>query len=270
MTTERVLYHCDGDRFIPTTATRSPWHAGAQHGGPPAALAIRAIEAVADPAMDILRVTTDLLGEVPVEPLTVSAEVIRPGRKVALVTAEVRASQRAVVRSTAWLIRRAEPLALPPSPDPLPDPPAGPEALDEVDFGFRGYGDFFGDTLDKRLISGRLDAEGRAALWMRLRVPVIDGELATPMQQLVAMADSGNGISWALPLHRFIFVNTDVTISLLRPPDGDWFAMDSVSHVHPTGRGLTETGLYDRLGWLGRATQSLFVAESDAQPQHTP
>jgi hypothetical protein len=88
---------------------------------------------------------------------------------------------------------------------------------------------------------------------------VVEGEEPSPLQRLVAMADSGNGISWALPFEHYLFTNIDLDLSLARAPQGEWFALDSVSYLDASGRGLADTALFDTAGWLGRSSQTLFV-----------
>jgi hypothetical protein len=257
---ESALYLPDEGRFVPTDLTRSPWHPGAQHGGPPAALAVGAIEAAAPEGMEITRISVDVLGEIPVEPLTVEASVPRPGRRVMLTRAEVAAAGRPLMTATAWLMRRTE-LPLPPPADPLPAPPPVPGDLPAFDSTFRDYADFYGSALDKRLIDGSVEAPGRAAMWFRLRVPVVAGRPDSPLQRLAAIADSGNGISWSLPFEDYLFTNTDLTLSVVRAPQGEWFALDAVTHLDAGGRGIADTLLFDEGGWLGRGMQSLYVAE---------
>ena len=84
----RALYTPDGNRLVPGELTQGPWSSGAQHGGPVAALLVRATEAVptgvAGP-MQVVRITIELLRPVPLAPLEVGAEVTRPGKKVQLV-----------------------------------------------------------------------------------------------------------------------------------------------------------------------------------------
>jgi hypothetical protein len=255
-----ALYLLDGDEFRPTELTRSPWHPAAQHGGPPAALAARAVESVAPRGTEVARFTAELLHEIPVVPLTVSARVDRPGRRVALARAEVRAEGEMVLAAAAWLIRRGS-VELPAPADPPPGAPPIPEDLPDLDTSFREYPDFFGSAVDKRLIAGTLDGPGRAAMWFRLRVPLVSGCPESPVQRLVAIADSGNGISWTLPFDRFVFVNTDLSVSLVRAPGGEWFALDAVTRTDRSGRGITEAVLFDRQGWLGRSAQTLYVDE---------
>ena len=86
---------------LPTTA--SPWGPDTQHGGPPAALLARSIEGLNDAVVG--RFTMELLGPVPLGPLSVSAEIVRAGRTVQLATAELYdvARGRRVATATAWL-----------------------------------------------------------------------------------------------------------------------------------------------------------------------
>jgi len=253
-----ALYSADDDWYLPTEATRSPWHAAAQHGGPPAALAARAVENLAGDAVAVIRFSADLLHEIPYAPLRAAASVERTGRRVALYRAVVGTAEKPVLSARAWTVRTAS-VPLPPPADPPPEPPPPPDELAPVDSTFRDYADFFGTALDKRMISGSVQAPGRAAMWFRLRLPLVKGEEPTPLQRLVATADSGNGISWTLPIDQFVFVNVDLDLSLVRAPQGEWFALDSVSHLDASGRGLADTSLFDTAGWLGRSTQALFV-----------
>ena len=61
------------ERFVSTRATAGPWTERAQHGGPPAALLGRAIEAITEPGRVVGRFAMDLLGPIPVGPLALAA-----------------------------------------------------------------------------------------------------------------------------------------------------------------------------------------------------
>jgi acyl-CoA thioesterase len=262
-----ALFEQHGDRFVPSELTTSPWGSETQHGGPAVALAARAAELIGGDSAAVLRITADILRPIPMDPLVLESRVLRPGRRVQLVEVEVSdVNGSPLVGARVWLIRRCEPLDYPWAPDPLPDPPPDPEALEQSDFSFRPYDDYFGDALDKRLIGGSITEPGRAAVWFRLRVPLVGGEETSPLQRVSAMADSGNGISWALPFGEFLFINTDLTVHLMREPVGEWFALDSVSRYDRGGRGLAETSLFDRDGYLGRSHQALFVDRAGPDP----
>src|SRR3954449_7186166 len=104
-----ALFHIDGDTFVPTGLARGPWSPDAQHGGPPAALLVRATEAVDAPApMQVAGATFELLRPVPLTPLTVATEVLRPGKRVQLVGASLRAGEVEVMRATSLRIRTAD------------------------------------------------------------------------------------------------------------------------------------------------------------------
>ena len=99
---------------------------------------------------------------------------------------------------------------------------------------------------------------GPATVWMRMRVPLVEGEEPTPLQRVLVAADSGNGVSAALDWREHLFINTDLSVHLLRPPESEW--------VVPRGRdaagrplGLADTALWDERGRIGRAAQTLLV-----------
>lgn len=70
------------DRFASTRATVGPWDPSLQHGGPPIALVARTMDRLPTaPGMRLARVSVALLGPVPVDELTLEAEVVRPGAR---------------------------------------------------------------------------------------------------------------------------------------------------------------------------------------------
>ena len=78
---------------------------------------------------------------------------------------------------------------------------------------------------------------------------------------MLAAADSCNGVSAALDYRRYLFINVDLTVQLHRLPAGEWVCLDAITLPEPTGVGLSDTALFDERGAIGRATQTLLVAE---------
>ena len=76
----------------------------------------------------------------------------------------------------------------------------------------------------------------------------------------MAAADFGNGISSAVSWDEFTFVNPELTVFLLRQPEGEWVANDAITAIDPSGIGLADGTLHDQRGPFGRALQSLYVA----------
>src|SRR5438045_654295 len=78
-----AVFNASDGRFVATEFARGPWDAGAQHGGAPAALLMRAFEGLPGPEDLVLaRVTYEFLRPAPIGPVSVQADVVRPGRRV--------------------------------------------------------------------------------------------------------------------------------------------------------------------------------------------
>jgi hypothetical protein len=249
----------DPDVFLATSDTAGPWDPRAQHGGPPSALLTRAIERLPSSIAgdsQLARLTVEILGPVPIGEMRVRASVGRPGRAVELIDAELEGDGRVALRARAWRVRTTD-LALPelgphPVGPPVPDAPSDFQG----DRWLRGY---LG-TVDFRFVSGHIERPGPAAAWTRLRTAVVDGEEPTPTQRLVAVADSGSGLSSVLSFDDWLFINTDLSLHLHRLPEGEWIYMSAQSTLEPNGIGLAETDLYDQRGRVGTGAQALMVA----------
>ena len=62
-----------------------------------------------------------------------------------------------------------------------------------------------------------------------------------------------------LDYERYSFVNSDLTIHMLRPPVGEWICLEARTLLGSNGCGLAESALYDEQGLIGRSLQSLAV-----------
>jgi Thioesterase-like superfamily len=97
--------------------------------------------------------------------------------------------------------------------------------------------------------------------WFRMWAALVAGEETSGLCRVPAAADSGNGISSELDIRRYLFVNADLNVHLRRPPVGEWVGLDSRTTIDAGGIGLADTLLLDEQSAIGRASQSLFVAE---------
>lgn len=252
------FYIASGDGFESTELTRGPWDAAAQHAGPPAALLGRAIERCGEPdGRQVARVTYEILRPVPIARLTVEARVARPGRSVELIEASLSGPEGEVMRATAWrIVSRAVEL----EPAPASEPPGhGPADGTPRDFFDTGVATGYHTAMEYRFVSGAFVEPGPAVVWGRMRYPLVEGEEPTPLQRVLIVADSGNGVSAALDYRRFIFINTDLSVHLHRLPEGEWVCLDAVTRPEPDGVGMSDTLLWDERGRLGRALQTLLV-----------
>lgn len=241
-------------RVRATEHTEGPWTREAQHGGPPCALLTRALERV-DPREDSLlsRISVEFLSPVPVGELQVHAQVERPGRAVQLLSAELIAGDRTVLRASAWQIAGAPVAAGPPEPTPPPLPTAESPAPPAIaDTGYLR-------SIEWRAAAGDWTQPGPATVWGRPRVPLLEGETMTGLQRLMTVVDSSSGISAALPWSGWLFINTDLTVHVTREPRGEWIVLDAVTRVAQGGAGLATAAVGDTDGMLGRSAQTLLV-----------
>ncbi|WP_460072564.1 thioesterase family protein [Streptomyces sp. YKOK-I1] len=248
------------DRFLPTPSTRGPWDAGSQHAGPPAALLGLAVEQRPGgrPDLRVARLTYEIMRPVPIRPLTVAVRVLRSGRSTELVEAVLTPDGGADVMRVTALLLKTVPHSVPevspgpqvPGPASAPAKPFFPVPWD------RGYH----TGMEVRFAAGSFLEPGPAKAWMRMRVPLVAGEEITPLSRVLIAADSGNGVSAELDFHRYVFINTDLTVGVHRHPEGEWVCLDARTMVDASGIGLAESALHDEKGPLGRSTQSLYVA----------
>ena len=254
-----MIFGRDGEVYVPTAHARGPWDPGALHGGAPSALMAGLIEQLA-PGMRLARLTVEFLGAVPLTPLTVTAEIVKGGRRLQLAEASVQVAGSGVpaCRARAVLLRRGDAPELPGGDAPAPLRPA-PLSVARDDWG-RGSEGFGQTAMDIRFVRGAFTEQGPAAAWFRLEHPVVDAEEPTPAQRAVAAADFGNGVSRVLDWHGWLFVNTDLTVHLHREPEGAWVGLDARTVIEPDGSGLAVSDLHDERGPVGLGLQSLYVA----------
>ncbi len=259
------IFRREGETFVPTGHARGPWDDSQQHGGAPGGLLAREIERVEPDGMQVVRLTYEFLTAVPLVPLTVSTQVVKPGRRFQLVEAELAvADGPTIVRARAVRLRRGEVTvpeiaavpgvdSLPVEIDPLSAPPGGFLPQSDATEGFHITG------MEIRVASGGVHTPGPGTAWMRPARNLVDEEPASPLARVAMAADFGNGVSASMDFRTALFINTDLSIHLTRAPADEWVLIDSVTTIDPIGVGLASSRLYDRAGTLGMSHQSLLV-----------
>lgn len=258
-----ALFEAAGDdHWVATELSRGPWDPRALHGGPVSALLGRAVEAApSGEGMDVARITVELQRPVPAGmPLTVTAALVRPGRKVQLVDATIATADGAVVASARALRIRREVASVPDdahAPDPVPPGPAGVPRVRST----WGSGEvaFHRDGSEHRFVEGGFDLPGPVVVWIRLLAPVVDGEEPTALQRVLAAADFGNGVSSAVPFEDWTFINPELTVHLARPLVGEWVGLRTTTHYGGLGAGVALSALYDTAGRIGQGAQALLI-----------
>jgi hypothetical protein len=253
-----AFYVAEGDgTFASTPATAGPWGPATQHGGPPAALLVRALELTeAQPHSRIARFTMEILRPVPVAPLTVRTAVVRQSRRVTLLRGVVEAEGKEVLLAHAWRLQVPEEPAVS-VPDQFTVPPIPPPA--PVSAWPGAFMDGYMSAIEWRSVAGSLSEPGPGVAWSRARIPLVAGEETSPFARASLVADSGSGISASVDFSKWLCINVDLTVSLHRDPAGEWILLDSVVITDPSGSGLAVTRLADQDGAIGRGLQTMLV-----------
>jgi len=248
-------------RYRATRLTRGPWDPGHQHAGPPIALVAREVLGAAAPhgLAHLARLTANLLRPIPIAEVTIAVQTDYAGRNAAHFSATMSAGDREVARCTA-LVQRETPLELPAGlpGHPLPQAPRAPEQSEPGRFPFASDDPGYSQLVETRVAAGSM-FRGPCAIWFRLRHPIVEGESPLPAERVAVAADSGNGISAILDFRKYLFVNSDLTINLLRRPEGEWMCIEAATLLGPDSGGIAESRIYDTRGLIGRGTQSLAV-----------
>ncbi len=248
------------NEFVSTIATESPWDERMQHGGPPAALLARAVEQTRpEPNLPIMRLTVDMLGPIPQGRIRTEATIVRPGKRVELVTAQLFANDKLAVSATAWRIA-SNPGSTAEHAHHLPGSPFPQEETAQEFFpGLRpGWG--YGRAIEWRFLGGGMAAPGPADVYTRVRIPLVAGEPITGVQRAAIIADAANGVSGELPLLEWMFIPPTMTMTLLREPVGEWLNLNAKTTHSADGTGLTSAKMYDEQGLFADVAQPLLVA----------
>ena len=247
----------DGDWFQPTDPCRGPWDPTACHAGPPAGLLARKSEQLlAD--QQLVRLTIDLTRPIPHAGFRIAGEVTRAGRTVSTTAMTlIDGDGRPIVTARAMHIAAGDQSQVPTIPSATPrlsDAEPGRFPLSEI-----GHGQpAFPTGVEVRYPPGHTPDSGPTQVWMRA-LPLLPDELPSPFQRICPLADCGNAFSRNAEPVEVAFMNTDLTIVLHRPPEGEWLGMDSVSHWQSNLIGMSDSLLFDDRGPVGRAVQALIL-----------
>ncbi len=282
--TGESIFIAEGECFLPTEQARGPWDPQALHGGAPAALITRAFEQI-EPGSELRigRLSFELLRPIPMAPLTLDTKIVRPGRRVQELAAELSAEGETIARASALRVQAVPADAAETAQTALasvrserndgaategdaaegsvPDRPMPPPSSGQPSpFSLNGSNEasFAGTAMEMRWLNDprRL---GPGRVWQRLRHPLLPGQEPSPLARLAATADFCNGVSAQLRFDRFLFINADLSIHLQRLPRGEWIGLDARTRLHEGGPGLAEGVLHDEHGPVGRAFQTLVV-----------
>jgi hypothetical protein len=246
----------DDSRFRATPAVGGAWDPAEQHIAPALGLLTHVVERtfadrIAD-GLQVGRLSFDILGTMPIDVVEIQTRMLRPGRTVELVEATMSHGGRASVILRAWLMARHDTEKL--AGNAFPAMPSRAEL--EAWNGFDAWPGEFVRTVD---VHGTRLEQGRAQVWLRPRVALLEGEPVSATGRLLSILDIANGITPRFAPQDVLFPNIDLTAHLFAQPQGDWLGFDTTVAYGVSGLGVTQTVLHDERGVIGTCAQGLTV-----------
>lgn len=240
--------------YRPTPHVSGAWDDKEQHIGPSLGLLAHVLQEEQTSRRETLltpsRLSYEIWGTAPLEPMDISVEVIRPGRTIELVEARLWCAGRTVVSLRAWMLqaqdtRAVSGSAFPPIPSVEECEPWDPTTV--------WPGGYIASAEVRRV----QHEPGRAHVWVRSREVLIDGVECGLLPRAAALFDIINGLTVRARPGDVAFPNVDLTAHLLQRPQGEWLGFDISVAFGTHGVGVTESVLHDETGPIGTLSQIL-------------
>ena len=249
------FHRLDDRRFAPTEHVGGAWNLDEQHVAPSMGLLCHLVERDhaerREQALDVTRLSYDILGTLTMDPVELDVRVVRPGRTIELVEAAISQGGRTAVTLRAWLLAPSETasyagtgLAELAAPDTMP--------------GWDPTSVWAGGFIASARVRRQQSEPGRGAYWVRTDVPLLD-EPVSPTATVAGLVDIANGMTVRADPGAVMFPNLDLTAHLFRAPRPGWLGFDTAVTFGATGHGLTSSTLHDEAGPLGTVAQVLTV-----------
>ena len=258
-----AIFKPEGLLFRATEHAGGPWSPEMLQGSATTALMTREVERVAVASgFAVRRLTFDLWRPAGLNAFALKTELLRDGRKAKTLQVLLFADEVEIGRCTALLT------AL--SGESPPDPFAPTAAREVTPEGgtpppaFAQKWSRYFQNVSVRLIEGALEKPGPAAAWMRLDVPLVEGETNTPLLQAVQAADFSSGVAQIVDMRQWTFINPEISLYFFRPPESEWILIRSRTRVGERGAGLTMATLSDLKGPFAEVLQAMTFERREA------
>lgn len=245
--TNEPFFSRTGGALHANPISRGPWDPKSLHGRVTIGLLAYAIETEhGDPDFTPARLTVDMYKLATFTPFTLKTTLVRDGKRIKVVDAEMFGDGVSIARATCQLLRRSEnppgavqkrPRWDAPHPDTIAAPEAGP----------------MGNMWETRPVTGGWGEATWKKLWMREVRCLVDDEPLTPFQRVALAADFTSPFAHA-GSSGLNYINSDVTVYLARAPVGEWIGFESFNHEASAGVAIGECLLHDVEGAIGSAS----------------
>lgn len=257
-----AIFMPEGNLFRATEQAGGPWSPDMLQGSATTGLMVREVERLATTSgFAVRRLTFDLWRPAGLRAFRVETDMLRDGRKAKTVQVRVLDGETEIGRCTALLTAQGRKSPADPFSKAM-DADAAPEAGTPPPTFVQKWSRYF-QNVSVRLIEGALEKPGPAAAWMRLDVPMVDGETNTPLLQAVQAADFSSGVGQIVDMREWTFINPEISLYFFRPPEGEWILIRSRTRVGANGAGLTTATLSDRQGPFAEVMQAMMFEKRE-------
>ena len=246
------MFTLENDQLIPGDIARSMWSPDQMHGVAVSGALARGLETklaeIGRTDLVPARYTVDLFQPAKMAPCTVVTEVIREGRRLALIDAALMQGDVRVARASCIFLlptENAGGIVWTAEDHPVPPP------LDVVPVSDEPRVPFFKSDEDWSQSFPEHQNAGRKQTW-QVGLPVVAGEEGTPFQSVAAIADGTSMVvNWGTEGVQYI--NTDITLALARKPVSLEVGLSATDRVEIDGIAVGTAEVFDRAGPLGTA-----------------
>jgi hypothetical protein len=260
-----AIFKPEGPLFRATEHAGGPWSPDMLQGSATTALMTREVERLAKTSgFAVRRLTFDLWRPAGLRAFGLETDILRDGRKAKTMQARLLDGDVEIGRCTALLTMQGG--ASPPDPFSNDARDAAPETGTPPPAFAQKWSRYF-QNVSVRLIDGALEKPGPAAAWMRLDVPMVEGETNTPLLQAVQAADFASGVGQIVDMGEWTFINPEISLYFFRPPEGEWILIRSRTRAGADGAGLTMASLSDHKGPFAEVLQAMMFERRAAQAQ---
>ncbi len=234
-------------------SAQGAWNPNEQHMAPASGLMALELERfLPREDMRLARIGFDIFGLIAFGECTITTRMIRPGRTIELIEAQMSAAGKTCIVARAWRMLIQDSQAIHGLEDAVinhPDCYENWTGMQRWPGGYIQSIDFRADPNNQA---------GKGIVWLNNDLNMVDGQKSSDFVHLMGMVDTANGtaprqngeLTWAFP-------NLDLQIHMHRYPSGKWLGLETVQQYGADGVGLTSAILHDVQGPFGRSEQIL-------------
>ena len=240
--------------YKPTLHAQGAWNEHEQHMAPASGiLAVELERFQPREHMRIGRISFDIFGLIHLDEFTIQTQVLRPGKTIELIEAQMQSQGKTCIVARAWRMLTQDSTAVAGLEDTsLAHPEQYPE--------WEGMTHWPGGYIAS--IQTRIDQQhrpGKGIVWITNDKAMVQGQEKSDFSHLIGMIDTANGTAQRQSGGEFtwIFPNVDLQVHMYRQPKGKWLGLETVQQYGTDGIGLTSSVLHDEHGPFGRSEQIL-------------